>query len=85
MQRLINPTLVVEVLSKSTEAYDRSDKLARYLALPSVAHVMFVSAPRRTSHRGRAAGTWRYLFRSRMAVRSCSLISMLSIAASASV
>jgi len=31
-----NPSVVVEVLSKSTEAYDRGDKLAGYLALPSV-------------------------------------------------
>lgn len=38
-----NPSVLVEVLSKSTEAYDRGDKLARYLALPSVKHVMFVS------------------------------------------
>lgn len=29
-----NPSVVVEVLSKSTEAYDRGDKLAGYLALP---------------------------------------------------
>ncbi len=38
-----NPTAVVEVLSKSTEAYDRGDKLAGYLALASVQHVVFVS------------------------------------------
>jgi Uma2 family endonuclease len=38
-----NPSVVVEVLSKSTEAYDRGDKLAGYLALASVEHVVFVA------------------------------------------
>jgi Uma2 family endonuclease len=38
-----NPTAVVEVLSKSTEAYDRGDKQAGYLALPSVMHFVLVS------------------------------------------
>lgn len=40
---ITNPTIVFEVLSKSTEAYDRGDKLARYLALASVRQVVFVS------------------------------------------
>ena len=38
-----NPTVVVEVLSKGTEAYDRGDKQAGYLALPSLAHLVLVS------------------------------------------
>jgi Uma2 family endonuclease len=38
-----NPSVVVEVLSRSTEAYDRGDKLAGYLALPSVEHIALVS------------------------------------------
>jgi Uma2 family endonuclease len=38
-----NPTVVVEVLSRSTEGYDRGDKLHGYLALPSVRHVVLVS------------------------------------------
>ncbi len=38
-----NPSVVVEVLSKSTEAYDRGEKLAGYLALASVRHVVFVA------------------------------------------
>lgn len=40
---VINPTVVVEVLSKSTEAYDRGDKQAGYLGLASLAHFMLVS------------------------------------------
>jgi Uma2 family endonuclease len=35
--------VVVEVLSKSTESYDRGDKQAAYLALPSLRHVVLVS------------------------------------------
>lgn len=38
-----NPALVLEVLSKSTEAYDRGDKQAGYLALPSLRHLVLVS------------------------------------------
>lgn len=38
-----NPSVVVEVISKSTEAYDRGEKLAGYLALPSVQHIVLVS------------------------------------------
>lgn len=33
---LLNPTLVVEVLSDSTEAYDRGDKFAGYRTIPSL-------------------------------------------------
>lgn len=40
---LTNPVVIVEVLSKSTEAYDRSDKLRDYLTIPSVKHVLLVS------------------------------------------
>ena len=38
-----NPSLVCEVLSKSTEAYDRGSKQAGYLALPSLSHFVLVS------------------------------------------
>ena len=43
---LTNPTLIVEVLSESTERYDRGLKFAGYRALPSVQTVMFVSQDR---------------------------------------
>ena len=39
----LNPRVVVEVISKSTEAYDRGEKLFGYLALASVQHVLLVS------------------------------------------
>lgn len=38
-----NPVVVVEVLSRSTESYDRGDKQAAYLALPSLRHLVLVS------------------------------------------
>ncbi len=38
-----NPSVIVEVLSKSTEAYDRGDKQAAYLAMPSVQSLILVS------------------------------------------
>ena len=37
-----NPTLVVEVLSNSTEAYDRGDKFAHYRTLPSLQAYLLV-------------------------------------------
>ena len=40
---ITNPTVVVEVLSKSTESYDRGAKQAAYLALPSVRHFVLVA------------------------------------------
>lgn len=39
---VVNPTLLVEVLSDSTEAYDRGAKFAHYRTLPSLAAVLFV-------------------------------------------
>ena len=38
-----NPRVIVEVLSKSTERYDRGPKQAGYLALPSLEHFVLVS------------------------------------------
>jgi Uma2 family endonuclease len=38
-----NPTLLVEVTSKSTEDYDRGEKLNHYKLCPSVTTVLFVS------------------------------------------
>lgn len=40
---LTNPTLIVEVLSPSTEEYDRGDKLAHYQQIPSLGEVLLVS------------------------------------------
>lgn len=40
---IINPVLVVEVTSKSSEAYDRAIKYDYYISLPSVKQYMIVS------------------------------------------
>lgn len=40
---VINPTLLVEVTSKSTEDYDRGEKLAHYKQLPSLVAVLIIS------------------------------------------
>lgn len=40
---LTNPTVLVEVTSRSTEDYDRGDKLSHYKQLPSLKAVLFVS------------------------------------------
>src|SRR5207248_7495764 len=40
---LLNPTLVVEVLSDSTEAYDRGKKFEHYRQIPSCREFLLVS------------------------------------------
>lgn len=40
---IVNPRLVVEVLSDGTEDYDRGEKLDHYRRVPSLAAVVFVS------------------------------------------
>jgi Uma2 family endonuclease len=43
---LLNPGLIVEVLSDSTEAYDRGDKFALYRQIPSLREYLLVSQNR---------------------------------------
>jgi len=40
---LLNPTLIIEVLSKSTEAYDRGEKFAHYRKVDSLTEYLLVS------------------------------------------
>lgn len=40
---LLNPTLIVEVLSESTEKYDRTTKLKHYRRVPSLREYVMVS------------------------------------------
>lgn len=40
---IINPVLVVEVLSKSTEAYDRGEKFRKYCSLPSFKEYILIT------------------------------------------
>ncbi|MDR2214939.1 MAG: Uma2 family endonuclease [Nevskiaceae bacterium] len=54
------PTLIVEVLSPSTAAYDLGDKFAHYQDIPSLREIAFIDLDlRRTSvHRKGADGLW---------------------------
>jgi Uma2 family endonuclease len=40
---LTNPTLIIEVLSRSTEAYDRGDKFTNYKSIPSLIEYLLVA------------------------------------------
>jgi Uma2 family endonuclease len=40
---LLNPTVVIEVLSKSAEGYDRGEKFAHYRRIPSLAEYLLIS------------------------------------------
>ena len=57
-----NPRVVVEVLSKSTESYDRGEKQAGYLALPSVENFVLISQRERRVevYTREAAGSFHY-------------------------
>lgn len=43
---LLNPLLIVEVLSKSTESYDRSKKFEQYRAIPSFMEYLLIAQDR---------------------------------------
>ena len=42
IKALLNPHIIVEVLSRTTSRYDLGVKLPRYKTLPSVQHILFV-------------------------------------------
>lgn len=55
-----NPVLIVEVLSDSTEAYDRGEKFSHYRRKPSLREYVLVSQhePRLEAYRKNAEGEW---------------------------
>lgn len=56
---VVNPTLLVEVTSSSTEDYDRGEKLSHYKQCPSLRAVLFVSHRRpQVSVVARTADGW---------------------------
>ena len=59
---LTNPTLIVEVLSPATEAYDRGGKWQQYQLIPSLQEYVLVSQsePRIEHYRRRPSGAWEY-------------------------
>lgn len=44
MDALLNPVAIVEVLSKSTQSYDRGDKFALYRAIPSLKEYILIGS-----------------------------------------
>lgn len=62
-ETITNPTLVVEVLSPSTEQSDRSDKWQDYQLIPSLQEYVLVSpyGPRVERFRRLPSGAWEYL------------------------
>jgi Uma2 family endonuclease len=57
---LTNPTVLVEVLSDASEAYDRGEKFAHYRCIPSLREYVLVSQrrPLIEVHRKNAEGQW---------------------------
>jgi Uma2 family endonuclease len=57
---LLNPTVIVEILSKSTEAYDRGEKFAQYRTLDTLTDYLLLSQDKqRIEHFTRQAdGGW---------------------------
>jgi Uma2 family endonuclease len=76
-QTVINPRVLVEVLSPSTEDYDRGEKLGHYKRIPSVAEVLLVAHDRREVEvvRREADGSW-----SREIVRGGEVLRLASFA-----
>jgi Uma2 family endonuclease len=56
----VNPRVIVEVLSPSTEGYDRGEKLSHYQLIPSLEEVVLVAHDRQEIEvvRREADGTW---------------------------
>ncbi len=58
---LLNPTVIVEVLSRSTEAFDRGEKFLRYRHMESLTEYLFISQDERRIEQftRQADGSWR--------------------------
>lgn len=59
---VVNPTLIVEVLSPTTESYDRGRKWQEYQLIPSLQEYVLVSQaePRVERYRRLASDSWEY-------------------------
>lgn len=59
---LLNPTVIIEVLSDSTEGYDRGEKFAHYRALPSLSDYLLVAQdqPLIEHYQRQPDGRWLY-------------------------
>jgi Uma2 family endonuclease len=61
-QAAVNPTVLVEILSEGTEAYDRGEKFAHYRRVPSLREYVLVSQnqPRIEVFRRADGGEWTF-------------------------
>jgi Uma2 family endonuclease len=80
-ETVVNPIVVVEVTSKSTEHYDRGVKLAHYQLLPSLREILLVShrGPRVTLYRRDDASWTEHDYRAGEAVDLRSISARLDI------
>ncbi|HAS52531.1 MAG TPA: hypothetical protein DCS21_12640 [Gammaproteobacteria bacterium] len=59
MDTLLNPSVIIEILSPSTEAYDRGDKFAHYRRLPSLMEYVLIAQDKvRVEHYQRQDQQW---------------------------
>ena len=59
MDTLLNPSVIIEILSPSTEAYDRGDKFAHYRRLPSLMEYVLIAQDKvRVEHYIRQDRRW---------------------------
>ena len=60
IKALVNPVLIIEVLSPSTEAYDRGDKFTYYKSIPSLVEYLLVAQhrPHISQFIKQSDGTW---------------------------
>jgi Uma2 family endonuclease len=65
---LLNPTVIIEVVSESTEAYDRGQKFAHYRSLESLSEYLLISSERISADlfARKPDGNWRLDCRSRL-------------------
>jgi Uma2 family endonuclease len=69
---VLNPTILVEVLSDSTEAYDRGAKAAHYRRIPSLREYVLVSQhePLIEVYRRNERGNWELVAEARATERA---------------
>ena len=62
LDTLLNPQVIIEVLSESTEKYDRGDKFAHYRMLDSLTDYLLVAQhqPLIEHFQRQTDGSWRY-------------------------
>ena len=62
VEALTNPTLIIEVLSPSTEAYDRGDKFTHYKSIESFTEYLLIAQhrPHATHYVRGEGGRWTY-------------------------